>query len=315
VAFRRAIATPARGIGRATVARLELAAAERGEALLAAAAAEPVGGGRGARALEEFAALGQRLGELAAGPAPLADRVNALVEASGLRAALRREETSEAASRLENLDELVTAAAEFAARSGSQDVAAFLDAVTLIADVDELAEPRAAATLMTLHSAKGLEFPVVFLTGLEEGVFPHARALDDEDAVEEERRLAYVGVTRAKTRLFLSHALQRRLGGFAGLREPSRFLLEMPPAALTLVGAGSRPGRWPLDPGGLVREPEPDDAADYPMRVGARVRHAGWGEGRLIGIERDGADFVVTVNFAAVGKKRLALKYAPLEEL
>ena len=315
VAFRRAIAAPARGIGRATVARLELAAAERGQALLAAAAAEPVGAGRGARALAEFAALGQRLGELAAGPAPLADRVNALVEASGLRAALRREETSEAASRLENLDELVTAAAEFAARAGSQEVAAFLDAVTLIADVDELAEPRAAATLMTLHSAKGLEFPVVFLTGLEEGVFPHARALDDEDAVEEERRLAYVGVTRAKSRLFLSHAMQRRLGGFAGLREPSRFLLEMPPAALTLVGAGSRAGRGPLDPGGAVHEPEPDDAADYPMRVGARVRHAGWGEGRLIGIERDGADFVVTVNFAAVGKKRLALKYAPLEEL
>jgi DNA helicase-2/ATP-dependent DNA helicase PcrA len=315
VAFRRAIATPARGIGRATVARLELAAAERGEALLAAAAAEPVGGGRGARALEEFAALGRRLGELAAGPAPLAERVNALVEASGLRQALRREETSEAASRLENLDELVTAAAEFAARSGSQELAGFLDAVTLIADVDELAEPRAAATLMTLHSAKGLEFPVVFLTGLEEGVFPHARALDDEDGVEEERRLAYVGVTRAKTRLFLSHAMQRRLGGFAGHREPSRFLLEMPPAALTLAGAGSRTGRWPLGPGVAVQEPEPDDAADYPMRVGARVRHAGWGEGRLIGIERDGADFVVTVNFAAVGKKRLALKYAPLEEL
>jgi DNA helicase-2/ATP-dependent DNA helicase PcrA len=109
--------------------------------------------------------------------------------------------------------------------------------------------------------------------------------------------------------------MQRRLGGFAGLREPSRFLLEMPPAALTLAGAGSRTGRWPLDPGVAVQEPEPDDAADYPMRVGARVRHAGWGEGRLIGIERDGADFVVTVNFAAVGKKRLALKYAPLEEL
>jgi DNA helicase-2/ATP-dependent DNA helicase PcrA len=174
---------------------------------------------------------------------------------------------------------------------------------------------------MTLHSAKGLEFPAVFLTGLEEGVFPHGRALDDEDGIEEERRLAYVGLTRAKERLFLSYAAERRLGGYAGLREPSRFLLEMPAEAVVPIGGrrgepgAGRPATWP----GRVSEPSPDpgpDPADeYPLRVGARVRHASWGDGLLTGIQRDGEDVVVTVNFVSVGRKRLLLKYAPLEEV
>jgi DNA helicase-2/ATP-dependent DNA helicase PcrA len=193
--------------------------------------------------------------------------------------------------------------------------------VALIADVDELQEARPAVTLMTLHSAKGLEFPAVFLTGLEEGVFPHGRALDDEEGIEEERRLAYVGLTRAKERLFLSYAAERRLGGYAGLREPSRFLLEMPGEAVVPIGGRradsgrGRPAAWP----GRVSEPGPDpgpDPADeYPLRVGARVRHADWGDGILTGIQRDGEDVVVTVNFASVGRKRLLLKYAPLEEV
>ena len=174
---------------------------------------------------------------------------------------------------------------------------------------------------MTLHSAKGLEFPAVFLTGLEEGVFPHGRALDDEDGVEEERRLAYVGLTRAKERLFLSYAAERRLGGYAGQREPSRFLLEMPAEAVVPIG-GRRsepgPGRPPAWPGRVAEpgpDPGPDPADEYPLRVGARVRHAGWGDGILTGIQKDGADVVVTVNFASVGRKRLLLKYAPLEEV
>ena len=127
--------------------------------------------------------------------------------------------------------------------------------------------------------------------------------------------------TRAKERLFLSYAAERRLGGYAGLREPSRFLLEMPSDAVTVVGGRRtevRPGRpaaWP----GRVSEPapdrDPDPADEYPLRVGARVRHANWGDGILTGIQKDGQDVVVTVNFAAVGRKRLLLKYAPLEEV
>jgi DNA helicase-2/ATP-dependent DNA helicase PcrA len=328
LAFRRALGTPPRGIGRVTLARIEDLSGRAGGALLAAAgAAAEEAGGRTGRALAGFVGLVERLAALAAAPAPLGERVAAVIEASGLREALRREATVEAESRLENLDELVAAAQEFAGRPEGGDLAGFLDAVALVSDVDELAEPRAAVTLMTLHAAKGLEFPAVFLTGLEEGVFPHGRALDDEAGVEEERRLAYVGLTRARERLFLSHATQRRLGGYAGLREPSRFLLEMPADAVVTVGgrraapatAGGDRQAWPgTGPRAAWPRPAPpatDPDDDYPLRVGARVRHAGWGEGLLTGIEKDGPDFVVTVNFAAVGRKRLLLRYAPLEEV
>ncbi len=321
LAFRRALGAPSRGIGPATLARLEALAAPAGTPLLATAAgAAETLGGRGGRGLREFARLIGRLAEVLATPGPLGARVAAVIDEAGLRDALRREGTAEAEGRLENLDELVVAAEEFAARPEGGDLAAFLDSVALISDVDELQEGRASVTLMTLHSAKGLEFPAVFLTGLEEGVFPHGRTLDDAEGVEEERRLAYVGLTRAKQRLFLSYALERRLGGYAGRREPSRFLLEMPGDAVVPVGGrrgptapSSRPGGWP----GRVAEPgpDPDPADDYPFRVGARLRHASWGDGILTGIQKDGDDVVVTVNFAAVGRKRLLLKYAPLEEV
>jgi DNA helicase-2/ATP-dependent DNA helicase PcrA len=244
--------------------------------------------------------------------------VAAVIDGSGLREPLRREGTAEAESRLENLDELVVAAEEFAAQREDGDLAAFLDSVALISDVDELEEARAAVTLMTLHSAKGLEFPAVFLTGLEEGVFPHGRALEDEEGIEEERRLAYVGLTRAKERLFLSYAAERRLGGYAGLRDPSRFLLEMPAEAVVPVGGRRGPsaparGGWPGRVAESVADPDPAD--EYPLRVGSRVRHANWGDGILTGLQKDGEDIVVTVNFASVGRKRLLLKYAPLEEV
>jgi DNA helicase-2/ATP-dependent DNA helicase PcrA len=317
LAFTRAIAVPPRGIGKATLGRLAEIAEHEGVSLLVAStlpAAAAIGGKAG-RALKDFATLRERVAGLVGEARPLAERVSAAIDAAGLREALRREQTAEAESRLENLDELAVAAAEFETQDGRGEPAAFLDSVALVADVDELSEARAAVTLMTLHSAKGLEFRVVFLTGLEEGVFPHARALEDPDDVEEERRLAYVGLTRAKARLFLSYASQRRLGAFAGMREPSRFLLEMPETALLPIGGSTR--RW----GSAAREtaarfevhePAPEDA---PLRVGARVRHPKWGEGLLVGIQQDGEDWVVTVNFAAVGRKRLALQYAHLEEI
>jgi DNA helicase-2/ATP-dependent DNA helicase PcrA len=315
VAFRRAVATPSRGIGQATLMRLEEAARGAGTGLLAASAAARAHGlGAKSRALEEFAALLGQLAGLVAAARPLGERVNAVLDASGLRDAFKREGTLEAEGRLENLDELVAAAEEFSAGPEGADLPAFLDRVALISDVDELAEARAAVTLMTLHAAKGLEFRAVFLAGLEEGVFPHARTLEDRDGIEEERRLAYVGLTRARERLFLSWAMTRRHGGYAGPREPSRFLHEMPGGAVVPVaraGPAPVPGRAGARPGPA---PEPADP-DLPLRVGARVRHAGWGEGLVVGVAREGEDVVVAVNFAAVGRKRLLLRYAPLEEV
>ena len=184
----------------------------------------------------------------------------------------------------------------------------FLDAVTLVSDVDELGADVRGVTMMTLHSAKGLEFPAVFMTGMEEGVFPHSRSMGDAEEIEEERRLCYVGFTRAEQRLFLSYALHRRLHGY-GLGEPSRFLLEIPEDQVRLLNAGRGESR--AEPAAEPAEvPE-----DLPFRVGARVRHARWGEGLLVGIERDGDDVIVTVGFASVWRKRLSLQYAHLEEI
>ena len=172
-------------------------------------------------------------------------------------------------------------------------------------------------TLMTLHSAKGLEFPVVFLTGMEEGVFPHSRSLNDPEEIEEERRLCYVGLTRARDRLYLSWALHRRIHGY-GVGEPSRFLKEMGEDELASLNAARTPAP-------SMESFAPDEVAyraaadvtedDLPLRVGARVRHARWGEGLVVGVVREAADIIVTVGFASVGRKRLSLQYAHLEEL
>jgi DNA helicase-2/ATP-dependent DNA helicase PcrA len=143
---------------------------------------------------------------------------------------------------------------------------------------------------------------------MEEGVFPHSRSMGDAEEVEEERRLCYVGLTRAKERLFLSYALHRRLHGY-GLGEPSRFLAEIPENQATLLDAGARERPAEAPPTAA------DLQDDLPFRVGAHVRHARWGEGLLVGIERDGDEIIVTVGFASVGRKRLSLQYAHLEDI
>jgi len=309
VAFRRAIAAPSRGIGKASLLRLEEAAQREGISLLEACHQLPPDlGGKPRRSLEGFARL---IGELAEKKSrvPLPQFIDELLTASGYREALEQERTAEAEERLENLEELVAAAEEFQLSQEDATLEGFLDSVSLVSDVDELPEERSTVTLMTLHSAKGLEFPVVFLTGMEEGVFPHVKSLTDVEELEEERRLCYVGLTRAKQRLFLTCALHRRLHGY-GLGEPSRFLLEIPETRVTLL-SGSRHARssaaWSNAPA-LPDEP-------LPFRVGTRLRHARWGEGRLVGIEREGADVIVTVHFESAGRKRLSLQYARLEEV
>ena len=314
-AFRRAVGAPARGIGKATLERLSEVARGQGVGLLAACGALPRDiGTKPRQGLEAFAGLIARLTarrqELAL-PAFIDD----VVVASGYRDALKAERSAESDARLDNLKELGSAAEEFVngqAALGVMDVKleSFLDTIALVSDTDEIDPEAGGVTLMTLHSAKGLEFPMVFLTGMEEGVFPHSRSMEDPEELEEERRLCYVGITRAKQRLILSYALHRRSQGYAA-GEPSRFLREIPETQLTLLNARtSEPVAAP--PRGV---PEPDAGDDFPFRLGAKVRHARWGEGLLVGLEREGEEVIATVRFASVGRKRLSLQFAHLEEI
>jgi DNA helicase-2/ATP-dependent DNA helicase PcrA len=317
VAFRRAVAAPSRGIGKTTLDRLAAAARARGVPLLAACGEPPSDlTPKARRALDDFARLIGRLTERRA-----ALTVPALIDeaaaASGYRDALKAERTAEADARLENIEELVAASEEFvatqqAAGAESAPLEAFLDSIALVADVDSLDGAGDGVTLMTLHSAKGLEFPAVFLTGMEEGVFPHSRSMDDAEELEEERRLCYVGITRAEQRLWLSYALHRRIQGY-GLGEPSRFLLEIPAEQLVLLNASRSEPAVPRAAAAIPMPSAEDD--DLPFRVGAKLRHARWGEGLLVGIQREGSDVIATVHFASVGRKRLSLQYAHLEEL
>jgi ATP-dependent DNA helicase UvrD/PcrA len=311
VAFRRAVQAPPRGVGATSLARLDELALDETRPLLALAATPPPDiRGKARTGLEDFAATVARLASQRGELSPPAF-IDLVLQASGYRKALEQDRSPEAEGRLENLEELVAAAEDFTHAEGETTVEAFLDSVALMSDVDELKEAEARVTLMTLHSAKGLEFPVVFLTGLEEGVFPHARSMNDPEEIEEERRLCYVGLTRARDRLYLSYAVHRRIHGY-GVGEPSRFLREMPEAHLTLLNA-SRP-EPAFEEARVVPRYEPEEEA-WPIKVGARVRQARFGEGLVVGVERDGPDIMVTVAFASVGRKRLSLQYAHLEEL
>jgi DNA helicase-2/ATP-dependent DNA helicase PcrA len=314
VAFRRAVGAPARGIGSGTLARLDEESLRQSRPLLAVAAAPPADvRGKAGRALQEFAALVGRLAGQRRDVAPPAF-IDLVLDQTGYRKALEQERSPEAAARLENLEELIAAAEDFTRTDAEPTLEGFLDGVALVSDIDELKDAEARVTLMTLHSAKGLEFPAVFMTGLEEGVFPHARSMNDPEEIEEERRLCYVGVTRARERLTLSWALHRRIHGY-GVGEPSRFLREMPEDRLLPLNAGRGPQlAEPAVSARAVPRYEPEEES-WPIKVGARVRHARFGEGLVVGVERDGSDTIVTVGFASVGRKRLSLQYAQLEEL
>jgi DNA helicase-2/ATP-dependent DNA helicase PcrA len=308
VAFRRAVGAPARGIGTTTLARLDEFALDEEKPLLQLAKTPPPDvRGKARRGLEDFVALIERLAADRASMAPPAF-IDLVLNASGYRKSLVDERTPEAEARLENLEELIAAAEDYVHATPDGTLEGFLDSVALMSDIDELKDAESRVTLMTLHSAKGLEFPVVFLAGLEEGVFPHARSMDDAEEIEEERRLCYVGLTRARDRLYLSFALHRRIHGY-GVGEPSRFLREMPEAELQFVNVRRAPDFEPAAP------VERLDDEPWPIKVGARVRHARFGEGLVVGVERDGSDTIVTVGFASVGRKRLSLQYAQLEEI
>ena len=315
VAFERAVNSPRRGIGQTTQARIVSHANTVGEPVWEVALAPEDVPGLGAAAIKavgRFMSTMERLQERAES-ASVGDLLQELLNEVGYLEALRAERTIEAEGRLENLEELVGVGREYdATAEEGGSVEEFLQQIALFSEQDNLRDDEGIVTLMTLHNAKGLEFPVVFMIGCEDGVFPHMRAIESGD-LEEERRLCYVGITRAKRDLYLTHARQRALYGAREWNVPSRFLSEIPddlterevqePRSFQPSwGAGGR-----ADPAARV-EPAGTGAT---FALGDDVEHATMGEGVVIGLEPGG---LVVVRFTADGSERkLMMDYAPLK--
>jgi DNA helicase-2/ATP-dependent DNA helicase PcrA len=319
-AFERAVNTPPRGIGERTLDEVRRLAREQRVSLWQAASRIATGAGLPVRARNALAGFGQLLNALAedTAEAPLDARINAVLARSGLREHHLQPSKGTLDSRADNLDELVSVAARFVQRDrdadaeeGMSELVAFLSHAALEAGEGQVEEDGDGVQLMTLHSAKGLEFPLVCLVGLEEGLFPGARSLDEPGRMEEERRLAYVGITRARQCLLLSHAESRRLHGMQTLGVPSRFLREIPAALLHELRPRAQAAR------GLPALPTRRDtvgALEAPaFRLGQNVRHPSFGEGTVMDCEGSGTHARVQVNFDAVGQKWLVLAYAHLQ--
>jgi DNA helicase-2/ATP-dependent DNA helicase PcrA len=302
---------PRRGIGSTTLARLQAFADAQGTSLWQAFGRSDEAGISTAslRAVQGFHTLIQSLQAVAAAQElGLPDLVEAVLERSGYLESLRAEHTVEAQGRIENLEELVGVAREFVERDDGADLAEFLQEISLYSDSDDLAEERSDVTLMTLHNAKGLEYRAVFVIGMEEGIFPHSRSIE-EQGIEEERRLCYVGMTRAMERLTLTHASSRSLYGRHGYNLPSRFLDELPEQWIERERLNARSWTGFTQPAGAVapRTDLPD------LKTGDSVRHSTLGEGVITAVEPGG---VVTVRFAGESsERRLMLEYAPLEKI
>jgi DNA helicase-2/ATP-dependent DNA helicase PcrA len=269
----------------------------------------------GARANKALAAFVTMLDEFIAArdKLPLTELLDLVVARSGYRDYIK-DGTEEGEDRWANIQELRSVAQEYGGLAGAEALTTFLEEVALVSEVDNLEETGDAPTLLTLHMAKGLEFPVVFVVGLEEGVFPHSRSMDDPERLEEERRLCYVGITRAKERLYLLHAFRRTLYGSSQAGIPSRFLKDIPPQLLK--------GAEKETPGAARRETAWTPVAAAPpspitprFHAGERVRHPKFGEGIVVETKLTDDDEEITVAFDSQGVKRLLTSFARLEKL
>ena len=353
VSVRRIINEPKRGIGDSTVEALSLYAGEN-ELSLMAAVLDSEGAGLSSRAQRLVGGFADLMVELteAMYSMSITEFTSALIEKTGYVRALEESKTEENQTRIENIRELEGAVSEFAKLNPEGTLTDFLENVALITDVDNLNETSGAVTLMTLHSAKGLEFDAVFLVGMEEGVFPLSRALFDETALEEERRLAYVGITRAKKKLYLSHAHTRMLYNARSANQISRFVSEIP-QRLIQEGAVKSQTRVPMPPrrpsyedaprSGYSSRPAPRANAEKPsgkpalnipglqkgfggapsapqrslklFRVGDNVIHAVFGRGKVSEVAGEGSDQKVIVDFDSGARKRFSANIAPLRKL
>ncbi len=326
VSLRRIVNVPIRGIGSGSLEKLE-AAAKRDELTLLEEIRRAGGSGeyppKISKALSDFAALLDRLVVLAKEAKPT-DAIRGVLEQSGYLTTLEQEETQEARMRVENLKELVNSVAYYEQNNPEGTLEGFLDQVSLSTDADDKDDESNRVTLMTMHNAKGLEFREVFVTGMEEGLFPHANSMEKDNEVEEERRLCYVGMTRAMDRLVLSGSACRYVYGTAQWRSPSRFLTEIPKEFLVVDGKAAtiiatENGLHEVATQKAVpdelKDPEWDDLPTAaPYAPGDSVRHKKFGKGLVIALAGSGEDLKVTVSFPNFGKKQLLAKIAQLEK-
>ncbi|MEP6697733.1 MAG: 3'-5' exonuclease, partial [Pseudonocardiales bacterium] len=325
VSVRRILNTPRRGIGDRAQACVEsLAARDRisfADALdrcLEAPGINP----RSAAAIGGFNAMMTQLRALlAAGEGP-ATILEAVLQRTGYLAELEASDDTQDEQRIDNVQELVSVAREYEQSAAGGDLAGFLERVSLVADADSIPDASGGVvTLMTLHTAKGLEFPVVFLTGLEDGVFPHLRTLGDPGELEEERRLAYVGITRAQQRLNLSRAVTRSAWGQPSYNPPSRFLDEVPADLVhweRTEPRGQAPAQARVAAVGLARGTLRGGAGNRPiidLENGDLVSHDAFGVGTVVETRGQADKAQAQIDFGSAGVKWLLLRYAPLEKL
>jgi DNA helicase-2/ATP-dependent DNA helicase PcrA len=321
-AFERAVNTPARGIGERSLDEVRRRARADGVPLWEASIRVARGSDLVARSRNALLGFHQLIEALAAEtqPLPLQEKIDHVLARSGLRAHYAAESRGQLDSRTDNLDELVSVASRFVQRDDDDEAAALTELVAFLAYAAlEAGEGQAQAgedgvQLMTLHSAKGLEFPLVFLAGLEEGLFPSGKSSEEAGRLEEERRLAYVGITRARQKLVLSYAEARRIHGSDMYGIPSRFLREIPAALLNEVRPRVQVAR-PYAPAAPRRDFGHAPIEGPALRIGASVRHPSFGSGTVIDCEGSGAHARVQVNFDDAGAKWLVLAYANLQPL
>ena len=327
LSLRRIINVPRRGIGNATWARLETWARANGvsgfEALERITDGE-ADAGIGKAALGRLRGFHEFLQDLMAKVPDMAaaDVIYEVLEASGYLTQLKNEQTVEAQTRLENLSELVNAASDYDGQADEPSLQGFLEHAALVSDQDSLQDERGAVVLMTLHTSKGLEFPVVFIAGMENGLFPHSRSFDEPQEMEEERRLCYVGMTRAERWLFLTSAVWRRLYGAEQQQMPSAFLHDIPMTCMTnhsspLEGSGYEAQHYeppPAAPAAPLERPQPSVPAGA-LAVGAVVQHAQFGRGVIQKCEGEGDALKLTIDFSDFGIKKIMPKHASMQLL
>lgn len=334
----RIINVPKRGIGDASLAKIQAYAAANNVSLFEAVSNAAAIDGLSSRFVSKLDDLAGIIFELMnlANEAPVEDLIDRVLRDTGYLEELENERTPQAQSRIDNLHELISVAQEFAASEEENNLENFLAHVALVSDIDDTELGEDAITLMTLHSSKGLEFPVVFLVGMEEGLFPHARTLMDETEIEEERRLCYVGITRAKEKLFLSSTKMRTIYGNTVTYPPSRFLQEIPARLVKTIKRqerfsalenfkqvsekySARPQKpaSTFNPHSFMPQ-KPAAAAEGTgtrFNTGDRVSHSKWGEGMVVSVKDSPDGQEVKVAFAGAGVRSLLTKYAVLKKL